>query len=338
MKSPSQSAIAKQAGVARTTVSLVLRGGEGLAQKTIDKVMQAADELGYRPNLLVQGIRTGKSKTVGVMIPPQDSYWSAIIYGIHDELTANDYAPVFMWSGHRNDNYDEVGELDRVHSLIDSRVDGVILWPYYANMYAGHLAEFSSRDLPVVSIDYQIQNSDLVTDSVCADDRLGGRLITEHLLESEARYFVHFCGPQNEAWSRDRRLGCEEVLKQRGVGGAIIREVPLDAPREGVIREVLSGLEGSVAVFAATDHVAREVYGVAQELALKIPSDLRVAGFSDLDFAAYMNPPLSTIAVDPYVMGRKAAESILARINGAQNESQMISFPVKLLVRGSSSL
>ena len=83
MKSPSQSEIAEKAGVARTTVSLVLRGGEGLASDTIEKVMKAAKELGYRPNLLVQGIRTGKSKTIGVMIPPRDSYWSEIIYGIH---------------------------------------------------------------------------------------------------------------------------------------------------------------------------------------------------------------------------------------------------------------
>ena len=167
---------------------------------------------------------------------------------------------------------------------------------------------------------------------------MGARLITEHLLESGADTFVHFCGPQNEAWSRDRRLGCEEVLEKRGVTKSIIREVPLDASPENVIREVLISLGKSIAIFAATDHVAREVYRVAQKLGLQIPQDIRVAGFSDLDFVEYMNPPLSTVAVDPYGMGRKAAESILARINGEKSESQMIRFPVKLLVRGSSTV
>ena len=80
----SQSAIARQAGVARTTVSLALRGGEGLNPETISRVMKAAELLGYRPNNLVNAIRSGRTRMIGVMVPPYDSFWSDVLHGIHE--------------------------------------------------------------------------------------------------------------------------------------------------------------------------------------------------------------------------------------------------------------
>ena len=76
----SQSAIAEAAGVARTTVSLALRGGEGLSPETIKRVQRAADELGYRPNRLVHGLRSGRTGLIGVMTPPIDTFWSEVLF------------------------------------------------------------------------------------------------------------------------------------------------------------------------------------------------------------------------------------------------------------------
>ena len=318
MKSPSQSAIAKHAGVARTTVSLVLRGGEGLAKETIEKVMKAAEELGYRPNLLVQGIRTGKSRMVGVMIPPSDSYWAEIIYGIHDELTANNYAPIFLWSAKRNHDYCEENELKQVHSLIDRRVDGVILWPHFADMFSSHVNEFSSRNLPVVSVDYKISTDELVADSVCIDDRIGVSKAILTLLTNKPESFVHFSGPISEDWAKQRVEVCKEILDQEKFKNNTFKELSLSSDREEAIEHTLKSLAKPIAVFTATDHFARDVYTVARKLGLEICKDLFIASAGDLSFSKFMNPELSSVSVDSYQMGRLAAATVLARIKGDQ--------------------
>src|SRR5271170_5574416 len=96
----SQKRIAEQAGVSQSTVSLVLSGRRGNSDQTSQRVLQAAERLRYRPNLLVQGIQTGKTRMIGVMAPPFDYFWSEILYGIHDVLAAADHVPIMVWTGH----------------------------------------------------------------------------------------------------------------------------------------------------------------------------------------------------------------------------------------------
>ncbi|MCF7848651.1 MAG: LacI family transcriptional regulator [Kiritimatiellales bacterium] len=330
-KDPSQSEIAERAGVARTTVSLVLRGGEGLKPETVERVKEAAKELGYRPNMLVQGIRTGKSRMVGVMIPPYDSHWSQVVYGIHDELAKNDYAPIFLWSAHRDEEMDEKRELKQVHRLLDRRIDGVVLWPHFARMYEQHIHEFSLRNLPVVTVDCRI-NGSVKADAVLSDDRAGAKAVAEHLLGLGHKNIIHFCGPETEEWSRMRREGFETTPN------CISVEVPLKPPRTAIIRKALEAYPETTAVFASTDHIAQDVYEAATELGLCIPVGLSVVGYSDLDFSKYLAPPLTTVHACPYEMGRRAAQMVMERIAGNADDAaaQAEYLPVELVVRKST--
>ena len=330
-KTPSQSAIADKAGVARTTVSLVLRGGEGLKPETIRKVLKAAKDIGYRPNLLVQGIRTGKSRMVGVMVPPYDSHWSQVIYGIHDELADQNYAPIFLWSAHRDEEMDEDREVKQVHQLLDYRIDGVILWPYFAQMYAGHIKEFSDRNLPVVTVDCRINNG-VQADAVLSNDWEGAKAVAGHLVSLGHKKIIHFCGPDSEEWAKMRR----EAFS--GNADCLSIEVPLKPPRTGIIREALQANPAVTAVFASTDHIAKDVYQVAAELALRIPEDLSVVGYSDLEFAKYLSPPLTTVHANPYAMGRRAASILIDRMFWCRADMDVRTelLPVELMVRSSS--
>src|SRR5205085_8202469 len=125
--------VAEIAGVSQATVSLVLSGRGVSAKDTQQRVLKAAEQLKYRPNLLVHGIQTGKTRMIGVMAPPMDFYWSQVLYGIHDVLVAADHVPVILWTAHsgpgrgNRTGYD-VDELEQIHRLLDRRVDGVILW------------------------------------------------------------------------------------------------------------------------------------------------------------------------------------------------------------------
>ena len=330
-KEPSQHEIAARAGVARTTVSLVMRGGEGLKQETIDKVQKAAKELGYRPNLMATMTRSGKSRMVGVMVPPIDSYWARITCGIHDYLTEKKYIPLFLWPSHMFEDLDEHRELEQVHLMLDCRIGGVILWPHFARMFEKHIHEFSSRNLPVVTVDCDIQQTEVEADSVLGDNRAGAIAVAEHFKELGHRNVIHFCGPDSEDWARVRREAFAEAIECRSI------EVELRPRRIPVIKKALQDFPETTAVFASTDNFAHDVYRVAEELGLRIPDDLSVVGYSDLDFSQYLNPPLTTVHDNPYNMGKRAAAAIVQRIQGvAEGDPTVELLPVNLLVRGST--
>src|SRR6202167_2858369 len=97
----SKKRIADQAGVSQSTVSLVLSGHRVNSDETSQRVLEAAERLLYRPNLLVRGIQTGKTRMIGVMMPPCGFYWSEVLYGIHDVLTTADHVPITLWTVHR---------------------------------------------------------------------------------------------------------------------------------------------------------------------------------------------------------------------------------------------
>lgn len=334
----SQSAIAGQAGVARTTVSLALRGGEGLTQDTIERVMAAAQSLGYRPNNLVQAIRSGKSGLVGVMVPPHDSFWSNILHGIHDTLVENEHVPLVLWPKHRQLQPDEEAELLQVNRLIDWRADGAILWPWYANLYQTHIAEFRKRDLPLVTIDSILPPS-FHADAVLSDEKQGASLVADHLLALGHRQILHFAGPHSEAWSRDRSNSFAEALWREPAATLHIVELPLTIPRPEFIREAMLALPQVTAIFAATDEIADEVYRIAIELGLSIPSQLSVVGYGDIAIASRLLPALTTVRHQPYRMGKRAAALLLDRINASPEipESRIERMPVEFVLRSSTA-
>jgi len=336
-KSISQEAIAREAGVARTTVSLALRGGDGLSKETTDKIMAAADKLGYRPNKLVHGIRSGRTGLIGVMVPPHDTYWAQVLYGIHDELIEADLSPLVLWPNHRRKKVSERDELQQVNRLIDWRVDGTILWPQLANLYQDHIEEFVKRDLGVVTIDSFLPDQ-FGADAVLSDEIMGAEAVAAHLLEQGHRHIIHFAGPRSESWARERRQSFEAALDP--ISGLRLHsiELPKDHDSRPLIRCSLEAWPETTAVFAATDHIAEQVYDVARDLGLAIPNDLSVVGFGDVDFASRLTPPLTTVKHQPYRMGRKAAAMLIERITSKKENlsPRTERLPVELIERSSS--
>lgn len=333
----SQSAIALEAGVARTTVSLALRGGEGLNSETVARVMKAADLLGYRPNNLVHAIRSGRTRMVGVMVPPYDSFWADVLHGIHDALIARDYVPLALWSEHRKLQPDEALELRQIERLIDWRVDGAILCPWFANLYRTHISQLKRRDLPMVTIDLKLPPS-FRADAVLSDEALGAGLIARHLLSLGHREVVHFAGPSSESWSRERRACFADAMREHDGVKIHFVEVSLNQSRLPMIREAMKGLPKVTAAYCATDEIAEEVYGIAGELGRRIPQDLSVIGYGNLDFGTRLNPPLTTVKQRPYRMGMAAANLMLDRIEAEEIPDPRIErLGVELIDRASTA-
>jgi LacI family transcriptional regulator len=334
-----------EAGVSQATVSLVLAGRGVSSEETTRRVMEAAERLKYRPNLLVQGIQTGKTRMIGVMAPPVDSYWADILYGIHDVLAVADHVPVMVWTAHAcartgRRNAEGIDELQQIHRLLDRRVDGVILWPPFASLFHEHVTEFSSRGLPVVTIDYELPPA-FHADSVGSDEASGGKLVADHLLSLGHRRFAHLAGPDTEAWARGRRAAFEKALRRVPGTSCANLEANLKDVEQGLeqARVLLRLPQRPTAVFAATDPLARSVYRAVGELGLRVPQDVSVVGFADDDFARDLNPPLTTVRQSGYETGRRAAELVLGRSMGslAATGVQRPRLPVELVVRRSTA-
>ncbi len=339
----SQKRVAREAGVSQSTVSLVLAGSKVSSEETTRRVLAVAEKLGYRPNLLVRGIQTGKTGTVGVLMHPFQFYWAEVLCGVHDVLTEKGCVPITLWAAHwgaQPRNRFGPGEgLAQIHQLVDRRVDGVILWPPFARLYQEHLHEFSSRNLPVVTIDHRLPER-FNADFVGSDEASGGRMVAEHLYGLGHRRIGYLAAPGDTTWARDRRKAFEDALQKMKGTCLTVLEAPPGLPKLGIqqARQMLSTADRPTAIFAASDLYAKVVYQAATERGLNIPEDLSVVGFSDEDFAEEMTPPLTTVHQPAYEIGKRAAEIVLGRSSGKiKGKAKGHELAVELVVRRSTA-
>ena len=198
-------------------------------------MLDAARQLGWRRNLLVNGMQTGRTRTVGVMIPPFDSFWVDVLAGIHIVLASADYLPITVWVGDCQEiPHFEKGEdegFKQISRLLDRRVDGLILWPSFAVAYYDHFRELLERRVPVVVIDHEY-SEDQIADSIETDEAASARTVAEHLIN-----LGHARSPACrrakrpwQAWSVRRRECFEAAVRNwaasRSAAGGSTRGAP----------------------------------------------------------------------------------------------------------------
>lgn len=340
--------VAKAAGVSLAAASRILRGDDQrFGEETRKRVLEASQQLGWRRNLLVNGMQTGHTKTVGVMIPPFDSFWVNILSGIHDTLTAADYLPITVWTGNLDQmphfEKDEAEGLRQINRLLDRRVDGLIMWPPFSEAWFHHFPEFVERRVPVTVIDHY----STVADSVETDEQHSAEAVADHLLALGHRRIACLSSREtpSQSWAVKRRTSFEAAVKR--YPDAIVKSRQLNPQGSNgleVARQILTDELGVTAVFAVSDHEAMFVYQAASELGLKIPGDLSVVGFADLNFAATVDPPLTTVRQKPFEIGCLAAKQIMERIAGdiggastVVNHRTTLKVSADLIVRASTS-
>ena len=336
--------VAEAANVSLAAASRILRGDrERFGDETCRRILEASRQLGWRRNLLVNGMQTGRTQTVGVMIPPFDSFWVSVLSGIHDALSAADYLPITVWTGNleRMPHFEE-GDTEgkkQINRLLDRRVDGLIMWPTFSLAYYHHFPEFVERRVPVAVIDHY----STVADSVETDEEQATAVVAEHLLGMGHRRIACLSSRETptQTWAVKRRSGFEAAVNR--CQGARVKSWHLNEQGTNgveVARALLSDEVKPTAVFAVTDHEAGAVYRGAAEFGRKIPEQLSVVGFADLDFAAEMDPPLTTMRQKPYQIGRLAAKLIMDRISGEvadADEPTTIKVDAELIVRQSTA-
>jgi LacI family transcriptional regulator len=328
-KPPRLKSVAEIAGVSIAAASRILRGDTSqFTPQTCDRVRAAAKQIGWRRNLLVTSIQTGRTRTIGVVIPPYDSFWVALLSGINSRLARDDYLPINVWPANEdNFPYFESPERESVlllNRLLDRRVDALMLWPDFAQVYDHHTRELgkSRVPVPVVMIDYEPQSEGC--DTVSTDEAQAMRSVVDHLVSLGHHRLAYLSGREAPAqtWATERREGfVRAVATHRGVSAQTFKLNATGTNGVEVATEILTGSRRPTAIATATDHEAANVYVAAAKLGIPIPQELSVIGFADLDFAEWMTPPLTTVRQHAREIGLRAANLVLRRLDGSARDT-----------------
>jgi len=312
--------VARRAGVSQSTVSLVLSGKASgrISARTEAAVRQAAEELGYRPNVAARTLRTGTARTVGLVVTDvTHPFFGPVLRGAQAAAWRAGYAVALV---------DVANDPDRERASFEALragpADGYMFFTVDPPEGSGeHVVaiEVSPPGMPFVRVDTE----------------RGTDLAVRHLLALGHRRFGHLGSGLDAETFRFRRARLLALLGEAGIdpGAYATADFTFDAARRAAL-ELLSDPERPTAVYCDDDLLAGGVYLAARELGLRIPEDVSVVGFDDLPFARVFDPPLTTIAIDPEELGATAFELLAKLMRGEQPSGRIL--PVELVVRRST--
>jgi len=329
---PTLADVAREVGVSAKTVSRVLNEDGPASPETRKQVLAAVAKLGFQPNLMARNIRVGgPDTTIGLVIPDlANPFFGAVARSIED--TVRDRGLTLLMGSSADDP-------DRERALTDKflarRVSALMVVPSVGADHS-HLKTHRTTGLPVVFLDRP--GVGLATDSVVSSNRVGAREGVAHLVAHGHRR-IGFVGdlPVKLYTRRERLAGYREALQEAGLPAdrALIANAHDRHAASAATAQLLALPDPPTALFAGNNIVA---LGIVGELARSKRKDVALVAFDDVELAGALDPALTVVAQDPEEIGRAAAATALARMDGDRTRSRTVTVPTRLIVRGSGEL
>jgi LacI family transcriptional regulator len=326
--------VAREAGVSVGTVSNVLNRPEQVAPATRQRVQDAITALGFVRNESARQLRAGRSRTIGmVVLDVANPFFTDVARGAEDVADANDMLVMLC-----NTHEDAAREDRQLAMLVQQQVLGVLITR--VNRSSVSLDAFDVRGIPVVMVDSRADRRTRC--SVAVNDVLGGKLAVTHLLEQGHSRVAFVGGPRSIPQVSDRIKGAKAaVAAAAGEPHLDVVDTPsLSVAAGRAAAERIAGMPLTTrptGVVCANDLIA---LGVLQEMtrrSLRVPNDLAIVGYDDIDFAAAAAVPLSSVRQPRELLGRTAAELLLDEVNDpAAHQHRQVVFEPELVVRESS--
>jgi DNA-binding LacI/PurR family transcriptional regulator len=316
--------VAERAGVSQSTVSLVFSGkGRGrVSEATQEHVRRVARELGYRPNVAAQALRLGTSRAVALLVPDiTNPFFSRVLRGAQRAAAAAGYTVALVDTAN-----DRRWQEQSFEALRAGPVDGYLLFEVSA-------PEALGPDENVVLMEAEEPRRP----SVRFDAEAGAAAGFSHLLELGHRRIGHLAASFDAPTFHLRAAARRRIMSAAGLDPdsqpRVLTPIGIDAARDAA-GPLLD--ERPTAVFCDDDLIAAGLYLAARERELRIPRDLSVVGFDDMDFARVLEPPLTTVALDAELLGATGFELLETRIAGRRTRRRVV-LPAELLVRDSTA-
>ncbi|MCK0095376.1 LacI family DNA-binding transcriptional regulator [Yoonia sp. F2084L] len=321
--------VAERAGVSQSAVSRVFTPGASASAKTVEKVRKAAEELGYRPNMMARAMITGKSRIIGLVVAYLDNqFYPLALQLLSNALQEKGYHILVFTASNSQGAAEEV-----MQELLDYQVDGIITAS--VGMTNDLTQRCAAAGIPVVMFN-RGQEGEAIS-SVTSANVKGGRAVAEFLLSCGHKTIGHISGWAGSSTGRDRQAGFCEVLAEHGITPQIIDGM---YDRETAAAAAQSMMDSSIppnAIFVGNDHMAFAVLDTLRhEMGLRVPDDVAIVGYDDVPLAAWPAYNLTTMRQPLNRMVEATVEALISRIDDPTLPAQLIEIDSPLIQRGTT--
>lgn len=324
--------VARRAGVSVATAARALGNYGYVRTTTRQRVRRAAQALDYHPNVIARSMIKGRTHTLAVIVSDNaNPFFAAAVRGIEDVVLPHGYGILLC-------NADEDADKESMYLRVirERRADGLILSP--SGGATALLRTMIRSGLPIVQIDRRLDG--VMTDAVVIDNRAGVRAATEHLLQLGHRRIGMIAGPRRLYTGRERLEAFLTTMRRAGV--AVDRDLVVEGDfKAGSAYErvgtFLQMRRRPTALFVANNLMTIGALLGLKEAGVRIPQDMAIIGFDDMEWAPILTPPLTAVAQPGYALGATAAELLMGRLNtgGDRAAPRTVVLQPKLVVRES---
>jgi DNA-binding LacI/PurR family transcriptional regulator len=323
--------VADLSKVSKQTVSAVINGKPGITEETRVRVLAAVEQINYRMDLTARSLRTGRTHTVALLVTDISSpVLGTMASAAEERLYAQNYNLVLY-----NTHDDLERERFYVDSILQRSVDGVLFVSAWDESTA--LDKLQAAGIPIVVVDRVPHNYG--GPAVVLDNILAGRLAASHLLALGHRRLVHIGGPAEVHIARERLHGFRAVLAEHGIDCLAIERADNWHVESGcaAMQRLLAHDDGFTAVLCAGDMLAIGAMHALRVVGCSIPADVSLMGIDDIELAAYLWPPLTTISQSIGQMAVLGVDMLLAQMAGTLPEPTRVQITPELVVRESTA-
>ena len=323
---PTMDDVANRAGVSRALVSLVMRDSPKVSETSRAAVLAAAAAIGYRPNLIARNLASHQTMTIGVFLDDlHNPYYAEIADGLLATAYANGYQTLITTGRRRPDEQERA-----IQTLFGMQTDGLIL---LSPRFPLAIIESLATNVPVVAVAEPLKSDDI--DTVSNDERVGARLVIDHLVNLGHRNILHIDGGEGPAATM-RLRAFRRVMKIHGLdpGRRLSAGEFTEAGGERATDELLRSAEAMpTAIFAANDLIATGVLDRLDDTKLRVPRDLSLIGYDNTALATMRRMSLTTVDQQRVAIGQLAVETLIDRIKSGRPAGQHHVLAPSLVVR-----
>lgn len=336
MKNINIKELARQLKLSVSTVSKALHDSYEISEKTKKRVHASAAKLNYIPNPYASSLRGRKSKNIGIVIPEvADSFFSLAINGIESVAKEEGYHVLICLT---HENFEN--ERAILKEFQGGRVDGVLMSISGETVQSGHVKDLLSNDIPLVFFDRVCE--EIETGKITTNDFESAYTATEHLIEQGCGKIVFLSISKSLSMTKKRIEGYMQAMDDHGLESdeknVILFGKEMEQDCE-VLKKTLKQKLRPDGIIASVEKLTSPIYNACASLNLKIPQDVKVVCFSNLETASLLDPPLTTITQPAFEMGKAAASLLFKALSKSTTNlgEKSLEIPSSLIVRGSTA-
>ena len=323
--------VARMAGVSTTTVSHVINKTRFVAEATQKKVLAAVDELNYAPSAVARSLKCNTTRTIGMLVTKSTNpFFAEVVHGVEEFCYGAGYTLILC-----NTEGNLSKQRDYLRMLAEKRVDGLLVMCSDLDEQLLGLLE-RQKETPMVIMDWGPESPH--TDKIQDNAELGGYVATKFFIEHGHKAIGCLTGHSEKTACRERLKGFRKAMSEAGL------EVKEDWILEGdfecesavdAAKQIISMAERPSAIFCFNDIMAMAMISTFQQAGIRVPEDISIIGYDNIDLAPYFSPPLTTIHQPKRRLGKSAVEILMDRVKDKEHAPQVFEMVPELVIRNS---